>query len=360
MDRINNLRGKNILVTGSTGFKGSWLCMWLKKLGASVHGLALPSKYPTGNFNICNLDKHIDQIYSDVRIHIDTLKVLSDIKPDLVFHMAAQPLVLESYEDPYTTYHTNILGTVNVLDACRVTPSVKSIVVVTTDKCYHNSGEVLNSFLETDKLGGDDPYSSSKACAELVAHAYYKSFFSKSGVGVSTARAGNVVGGGDRSRDRIVPDIIRSIEDEKNIFIRNPGHVRPWQYVLEPLYGYMALASKMLDDPSEYSSGWNFGPKSESFATVQDFTEKIVSSLPSVGVFSATKIELGDGETKKEKKLLALNSDKAERLLGVHNLMNMNVVARMVVEDYFMDMDPFDKCNARIEWYEDLIRKAGK
>lgn len=352
MDKIKNLVGKNVLVTGSTGFKGSWLCMWLKKIGANVSGLSLPADSFLGNFVQCNLKNKINQVYADITSYQSVFNAIETINPEVIFHLAAQPIVLDSFDDPVTTYNTNVMGTVNLLEAVRMIPSIKSIVVVTSDKCYDNDGELGNAFIESDRLGGDDPYASSKACVELLSRSYYKSFFRKNGVGLSTVRAGNVIGGGDRKRGRIVPDVITAIERRENVKLRNPNHVRPWQYVLEPLYGYMVVASKMMEDPVQYSSGWNFGPKKELFSTVGNLTE-ILLSLSG----SESKIEITEDHESVEKKFLAINSDRAERVLGVKNIIGIEDVCKSVIEDYFGSGDRYMSCMDRINWYESMVMK---
>lgn len=250
-------KGKKVLVTGHTGFKGAWLSLWLKKLGAQVTGYALSSPSEPNLFSLAHLDRQIKSVIGDIRDLNAFLATYRECEPDVVIHMAAQALVRPSYRDPVGTYATNVMGTVHVLEAARLVPSAKSVVIVTTDKCYENR-EWIWGYREQDTLGGYDPYSNSKACAELATSAYRKSFFPS--LGLASARAGNVIGGGDWSEDRLIPDCMRSLEKGKAIAIRNPHSIRPWQHVLEPLSGYMLLAEKLWNDPKNYSEAYNFGP----------------------------------------------------------------------------------------------------
>lgn len=250
--------GKKVLVTGHTGFKGTWLCKILVSYGAIVAGYSLePPTFPS-LFEICNIKKDIISIIGDIR-DIDKLnKVFSDFQPDIVIHLAAQPLVRESYNDPRYTYETNVMGTVNVLDCIRRYFCVKSVLIVTTDKVYQNN-EWCWGYRESDPLDGSDPYSNSKSCSELVTHSYIKSFFNKRDISVSTARAGNVIGGGDYAKDRIIPDCVKSAEYGNEIVVRNPFSIRPYQHVLEPLFAYLLIIQKQSADPN-YSGYYNVGP----------------------------------------------------------------------------------------------------
>ena len=256
-------RGKRVLVTGHTGFKGSWLALWLNNLSAEVIGYALAPPTQPNLFSLANVSNGIHSIDGDILNLAHVRGVIREHQPEIVFHLAAQSLVRQSYRDPIGTIATNVMGTANLLEAVRDVPSVKSIVVVTTDKCYKNQ-EQQNAFRESDPLGGDDPYSCSKAAAEFVTEAYRRSFFAGGKqvtvVGVATARAGNVIGGGDWAADRLVPDVVRSFGDDKELLIRNAGSVRPWQHVLDPLSGYLLLAEKLFYDGARYGQSWNFGP----------------------------------------------------------------------------------------------------
>jgi CDP-glucose 4,6-dehydratase len=260
-------RNKRVLITGHTGFKGSWLACWLSLSGARVAGYSLAPNTEPAHFNL--LDLKIESHLGDINSNQDLSKVLSGFKPDIVFHLAAQPIVLESFSDPPYTYFTNIIGTVNLIECCRKIKSVKSIVVITSDKVYENSG---NHYLykENDRLGGLDPYSASKACVEIVCNSYRQTLLANSGILLATARAGNVIGGGDWAKYRLVPDIVRSVFDGNPLKIRNPNAVRPWQHVLEPLSGYLHLGRKLIEGREEFAGAWNFGPESENCIPVSD------------------------------------------------------------------------------------------
>lgn len=256
--------GCRVLLTGHTGFKGGWLSLWLQQLGAEVCGVALDPSSDPNLFTEAAISCGSRSEIADIRDLTRLKAIFKEHKPEVVFHLAAQPLVRDSYEDPVGTYTTNVIGTVNVLEAVRACDSVRAVVVITTDKCYENK-EWVWPYRETDRLGGYDPYSSSKACAELVVGTYRNSFFSPADyarhrVAIASARAGNVIGGGDWSKARLVPDIMRAFAGKQPVVIRNPRAVRPWQHVLEPLYGYLKLAQRLVNDGVEYGNAWNFGP----------------------------------------------------------------------------------------------------
>ena len=274
--------GKKVLITGHSGFKGSWLTLWLNMLGAIVSGFALEPLTPNDNFVLTGLETKINHCIGDVRNYNSLHEFFRKVSPEIVFHLAAQPLVRESYNDPKATYDINIGGTVNLLECCRHTDSVKVIINVTTDKCYENK-EWVWGYRENDRLGGYDPYSSSKACSELVSEAYRKSFFNtesytQHGKSLATARAGNVFGGGDWQIDRIVPDCIRALEEGKPIIVRSPQAIRPWQHVLEPLSGYLQLAETMYNNPTAYAEAYNFGPTDSSLLSVGSLVDQIVKT----------------------------------------------------------------------------------
>lgn len=272
-------KDKKVFLTGCTGFKGSWLALWLRKLGAEVIGYSLPPPTDPSLFELARVGKLIQCIEGDIR-DIEMLnKTILAHKPDIVIHMAAQSLVLPSYSDPLTTYSTNIMGTAHLLEAVRRCESARVVVNVTSDKCYENHGEGRR-FRETDAMGGSDPYSSSKGCAELVTTAYRRSFFSGSGsqgrsVAIATARAGNVIGGGDWSSYRLVPDVVRAFLADKPAIIRNPEASRPWQHVLEPLGGYLRLAERMWQESTTFSEAWNFGPTEQDTRPVSWVTDEL-------------------------------------------------------------------------------------
>jgi len=262
--------GKRVFVTGHTGFKGGWLALWLQRLGAQILGYSLPAPTQPSLFETARISESVQSIIADVRDLARLKTAFREFSPEVVFHLAAQPLVRASYDDPVATYSTNLLGTVHVLEAVRQSNSVRSAVMVTTDKCYENR-ESAGGYRETDRLGGHDPYSNSKACAELAIDSYRRSFFSGSGsAAVASARAGNVVGGGDWAEDRLIPDLVRAAVAGKPLVLRNPKSTRPWQHVLEPLSGYLMLAERLWDDRARYAEAWNFGPRDDDARTVED------------------------------------------------------------------------------------------
>jgi CDP-glucose 4,6-dehydratase len=274
----NFWRGKRVLCTGHTGFKGSWLSLWLQSMGAEVHGLALVPPPTTNLLTVAQVAANMaSHKVGDIRDLSTVKKAMKAAQPEIVIHMAAQPLVRLSYSEPVETYATNVMGTVHVLEAARSTQSVKAIVVVTTDKCYENK-EWAWGYRENEPMGGHDPYSNSKGCAELVTNAYRNSFLQSSNIAVASARAGNVIGGGDWAADRLVPDILRAFEQNQPVRIRNPRATRPWQHVLEPLSGYLTLAEHLYNQGQAYAEGWNFGPQDEDAKPVQWIVEHMANS----------------------------------------------------------------------------------
>jgi CDP-glucose 4,6-dehydratase len=271
-------KGKRVFVTGHTGFKGSWLCLWLDKLGASVTGYALPPPTEPSLFEMASVAKSMQSITGDVTDLASLQRALDAAQPEIVIHMAAQSLVRYSYDQPVETFSTNVLGTTHLLEAVRRVPSVRAVVAVTSDKCYYNE-EWVWGYREDSRLGGHDPYSASKACAELVVASYQQSFFSRRAgsnvAAVGSSRAGNVIGGGDWAADRLVPDILRSLLKNQPTLIRNPQATRPWQHVLEPLHGYLMLAERLYTDGHAFASAWNFGPPEESEKTVGWIIERL-------------------------------------------------------------------------------------
>jgi CDP-glucose 4,6-dehydratase len=260
-------RGKRVFLTGHTGFKGSWLSLWLQELGAEVTGFALAPPTEPSLFQLAHVGNGMDSNIGDIRDLKALQQAMNVAKPDIVFHMAAQALVRYAYENPVETYATNVMGTVNTLEAVRNTPSVRAVVIITTDKCYENR-EWVWGYRESEPMGGFDPYSNSKGCAELVSAAYRSSYFhtdkyADHGVALATARAGNVIGGGDWARDRLIPDILAAFSQGQYANIRNPEAIRPWQHVLEPLRGYLSLAERLFEVGPDYAEGWNFGPNAE-------------------------------------------------------------------------------------------------
>lgn len=272
--------GKKVFVTGHTGFKGSWLCLWLQQMGAIVRGYSLPAPTEPSLFAVANVRQGLISEEGDIRDFFHLREALADFKPEIVFHMAAQPLVRLSYDEPIETYSTNVMGTVYVLEAIKQVGGVKAIVNITSDKCYENR-EWVWGYREDEAMGGYDPYSNSKGCAELVASAYRNSFFNvvkyhEHGTALASVRAGNVIGGGDWAKDRLIPDILRSFENNQPVIIRNPHSIRPWQHVLEPLSGYLLVAQKLYTEGPAFAEGWNFGPNEMDATPVQAIVDTMV------------------------------------------------------------------------------------
>lgn len=269
-------RGKRVLLTGHTGFKGSWLSLWLQSMGANLKGLALDPPTTPSLFVEAKVAQGMVSQIGDVRDYNTVLQAVAEFKPEIVIHMAAQPLVRYSYKNPIETYATNVMGTVHLLEAIRHTGTTKVVVNVTTDKCYENK-EWIWGYREDEPMGGFDPYSSSKGCSELVTSAYRRSYFTENGIALASARAGNVIGGGDWAEDRLIPDILCAFERNQPVVIRNPYSTRPWQHVLEPLSGYLKLAEKLWQDPEAYAEGWNFGPNDDDVKPVGWIVERMVA-----------------------------------------------------------------------------------
>ena len=346
-------QNKRILITGDTGFKGSWLSLWLKELGADVVGMALPPLYEDDHFNLLALDRLIHHIDCDIRDYSSVEKIFHDFEPEIVFHLAAQALVRNSYETPKETFDTNISGSVNILDMCSKTASVRSLVYVTSDKCYRNR-EWVWGYRENDELGGNDPYSASKAAAEIVFSAYYESFFKRQKhMGTASARAGNVIGGGDWSKDRIIPDCMRSLTEHRPIRLRNPGATRPWQHVLEPLSGYLLLAEKLFLDPEQFSGSWNFGPSADSNKTVRQLADEIVRVWG-----KGTVLETSENNAPHESHLLQLNCDKSRFCLGWKPRWNFEEAVAQTVDWYHnwktKEQSVLDKTRSQIRQYREM------
>lgn len=267
-------QGKRVLLTGHTGFKGGWLSLWLQSLGAQLHGLALEAPTTPNLYAEAGIGAGMESTLADIRNADAVRACMAASRPEIVIHMAAQPLVRHSYTDPVATYATNVMGTVHVLEAARHVGTVRAVVSVTTDKCYENR-EWPWGYREDEPMGGHDPYSNSKGCAELVTSAYRRSFFRDGGIALASARAGNVIGGGDWAADRLVPDILRAFERNEPVVIRNPHSIRPWQHVLEPLSGYLVLAERLWHDGQSFAEAWNFGPRDEDARPVQWIVERM-------------------------------------------------------------------------------------
>ncbi len=322
-------KGKKVFITGHTGFKGSWLSFWLWEMGASVTGYALDPPTNPSLFKLLNLKSKIKSVHGDVR---DLNAIKKNIKrAEIVFHLAAQPIVLESYKNPVDTYTTNVIGTLNLLEACREQKTLKAIVNVTTDKCYENRERLEAAYKENEPMGGFDPYSNSKACSELVTDSYRKSFFnSGTKIGIATARAGNVIGGGDFAADRLIPDCIRGIMNKEKIIVRNPDSTRPWQHVLEPLSGYIMLAESLCKLPKEFSEGWNFGPKEKDAKSVLDIMKAFCKFWGNDTGYEIKK----DPNAPHEANYLKLDSSKARKSLLWTPRWNSVTAVRKTVEWY--------------------------
>ena len=323
MKKINQLStvltGKRVLVTGHTGFKGSWLCLWLRQLGAEVYGFSLNPESSPAMFNLCNVECDIDHQIGDIRDIAALNSRLMSVKPDVVFHLAAQAIVRQSYLDPLDTLSTNIMGTANVMEAVRAMNHSCALVVVSSDKCYENK-EWIWGYRENDPMGGNDPYSMSKGATELLVSSWRSSFFgAESKVKLASARAGNVIGGGDWSKDRIIPDCIRAFSQGKSLELRNPHSTRPWQHVLEPLSGYLTLACRLLGEQAdEYCSGWNFGPTAQDVRPVENVVKLIADHWDASCDWILTQ-----GAVSSEASMLSLNCDKAISKLGWHPTWNL-------------------------------------
>jgi CDP-glucose 4,6-dehydratase len=321
--------GKKVFLTGHTGFKGSWLSLWLTSMGAKVTGYALAPNTTPNLFDVLAIDSLIEKSHiADIRDLSSLQKAMSSANPDVVIHMAAQPLVRYSYANPVETYATNVMGTVHVLESARSINELRATVIVTTDKCYENK-EWVWGYRENEPMGGYDPYSNSKGCAELVTSAYRQSYFSSqnSTNKVASARAGNVIGGGDWSEDRLIPDAIKAFEANKPLMIRNPLATRPWQHVLEPLSGYLILAQALYDQGLAFASGWNFGPRDEDNRSVQEVVDLMIS-----GWGGSARWEKEGSEQPHEANLLKLDCSKARTQLGWAPKWNLQNAVQKIVE----------------------------
>jgi len=347
---------RKVLITGHTGFKGSWLCLLLNELGANVFGYALEPPTNPSLFDEANINELMNSYLGDIRDYERLLGVIQQIQPEIIFHMAAQPLVRKSYKLPFETYEINIMGTVNLFEAIRKTPSVRAVVNVTTDKCYENK-EWLWGYREDEPVGGHDPYSSSKACSEIITASYRRSFFNsngKSAAAIATARAGNVIGGGDWAEDRLIPDFLRAIEQHEKIIIRNPDSIRPWQHVLEPLRGYLTLAKKLFTEGESFTGAWNFGPDDNDAHTVRWIIEKMCNFWANNVSFEVTT-----SQQPHEANYLKLDCSKAKKLLNWfpnwtlekalisiidftkarQSDENLQTVCIKQIKDYFLDLE---------------------
>ena len=340
-------QGKRVFLTGHTGFKGSWLSLWLVSLGAKVKGYALSPPTSPSLFIEANIDSIIDSQIADIRDQDTLHESMTKFSPDILIHMAAQPLVRYSYDEPIETYEVNVIGTAKVLEVARSCPNLKAIVNITTDKCYEND-ERAEGYKEDDPMGGYDPYSSSKGCAELVASSYRRSFLQDQGVGLASVRAGNVIGGGDWADDRLIPDILRSFENGSPVVIRNPKATRPWQHVLEPLSGYLILAQRLYEEQKKYAEGWNFGPNDEDAKSVDWILDKMVLKWP------GSSWEVDYSPNPYEASFLKLNIAKVRHKLGWKPVWGLNHTLERIVDWHRSWLDKEDMqtiCLAEIEEY---------
>ena len=355
IDLFDNIfKGKRVLVTGHTGFKGSWLSIWLHELGAEVVGVSQEPFTNRDNFVLSGIGH---KIMADLRANICDGQKMKEIfqkyQPEIVFHLAAQPLVRYSYEQPVETYEANVMGTIHVMEAIRSTDSVKVGVMITTDKCYDNK-EQMRGYKEDDPFGGYDPYSSSKGACEIAIQSWRRSFFNpedygkKHHVSLASVRAGNVIGGGDWALDRIIPDCIKALEQDKVIDIRSPKAIRPWEHVLEPLSGYMLLAKKLWEHPTEFCEGWNFGPESESVSTVWEVATELIKNYGKGELKDSS-----DSNAVHEAKLLMLDITKAKTKLGWKPRMNMRQCMELVADWYkrYQTEDVYQLCIEEIHQF---------
>ena len=351
---FNNIyNGKKVFLTGHTGFKGSWLALWLTKMGAEVCGYSLaPNTKPSMFEELKIQDKITKSVIGNILDETTLEKTMAEFKPDIVFHLAAQPLVRLSYAEPAMTYKTNVIGTLNVLEAARKCPNVKAFVNVTTDKCYENK-EINRGYKEDEPMGGYDMYSSSKGCVEILSSSFRRSFL-KEGYAMATARAGNVIGGGDWALDRLIPDCVRSINNEIDIEIRNPIAVRPWQHVLEPLSGYLLLGQKLLEEGQKYAEGFNFGPNEDSVLTVAEVSKMATE------FYEKGNVIVGEPSPLHEAGLLMLNIEKAEKVLNWTPTLTAKEAVKNTIDwykhFYNKNIDMFEFTMKQIDEYERGIK----
>lgn len=353
---FNNVyNGKTVLVTGHTGFKGSWLSIWLNMMGAKVVGYSLDPYSERGNFEACHLhDRLLADVRGDTRDYEKLNQTIKQYRPEIIFHLAAQALVRKAYAHPKETYETNLMGSLNIMEAVRENDCVKTVVMITSDKCYENVEQIWG-YKETDRMGGYDPYSSSKGCTELMISSYRNSYFNpqdyaKHGKAVASVRAGNVIGGGDWSADRLIPDCIRFIEAGKDIEIRNPIATRPWEHVLEPLSGYLRVGEKLIEDPVKYATSFNFGPHISANKTVWE----VVSRL--VGYYGKGKVvDVSNPADLHENTLLNLDVTKAYVMLGWEARWNLQEAIEKTVDWYkeaLQTYDMYDFCVRQIKTHQ--------
>ena len=346
-------KGKRVFLTGHTGFKGSWLSLWLCSLGAEVRGYALNPPTSPSLFNEAKIDTIIDSQIADIRDQDTLHESMTGFNPDILIHMAAQPLVRYSYDAPIETYEVNVIGTAKVLEVARSCPNLRAIVNITTDKCYENDGRA-EGYKENDPMGGYDPYSSSKGCAELVASSYRRSFLQDQGIGIASVRAGNVIGGGDWADDRLIPDILRSFEKNKPVVIRNPKATRPWQHVLEPLSGYLILAQNLYKDQKKYAEGWNFGPNEKDVQPVDWILDKMISKWPN------SSWELDNNSNPHEAGFLKLDISKAKSKLDWSPVWELSQTLEKIVSWHQAWLNKDDMQTVCLTEIEEYMREINK
>ena len=354
MELFRNIyKNKKVLITGDTGFKGSWLAIWLIELGAEVFGYALPPKTRYDNFVTTKLNEKINHEEGDIRDKEHLLKFFCETQPNFAFHLAAQPLVLDSYSNPHYTFETNLMGAVNFFEAVRETKSVKVAVNVTSDKCYQNN-ECIWGYRENEPMGGKDPYSASKGCSELISQSYLNSFFLKEETAnIASSRAGNVIGGGDWAENRIVPDFFRSLKKSSALFLRYPNATRPWQHVLEPLGGYLLLASKLFSEGKKFQGGWNFGPRDQNNFSVKYLVENMIN-ISGAGTYIIDKVN----EKVHEAGLLKLDIAKAQNYLGWNPVLDFDETVRMTVDGYSDENNCDDLYEKRVRQIDEYLTIA--
>ncbi|QEO57916.1 CDP-glucose 4,6-dehydratase [Francisella marina] len=351
---MNNLfwKNKKVFLTGHTGFKGSWLSLWLTQMGAKVYGYSL-DPYTTPNlFDILQLKSRIQNSQiADLRDIVSLKKSLKAASPDIVIHMAAQPLVRYSYVNPLETYETNVMGTINLFEAIRESKSVRAVINVTTDKCYENK-EWIWPYRENEAMGGFDPYSNSKACSELITSSYRRSFFNNQGILLASARAGNVIGGGDWSKERLIPDFLNALDSKETLLIRSPNAIRPWQHVLEPLNGYLKLAEKLYLGENEFAEGWNFGPNENDSKPVMFIVEHLCARA------GGASWDLDKKQQPHEANILKLDTSKARQKLQWHPRWDLEYTLDKILEwhdEWKNDSDMYNVCLKQISDYETSV-----
>ena len=355
--KINNVnsifwKNKRVLITGHSGFKGSWLSIWLNSLGSNVMGYSQEPITKHSLFYEAKVNSLVNSVIGDIRDYKFLESTIKDFAPEIIFHMAAQPLVRKSYEEPIKTYEINLMGTANLLEVVRRCKSVNTLINVTTDKCYSNK-EILRGYKETDELGGKDPYSNSKACSELVTQAYRESFYKDRKLGIATARAGNVLGGGDWAEDRLIPDVLKSIYENKILILRNPKSIRPWQYILDLLVGYILLAQNLSNDYVKFSGAWNFGPDDNNLRNVKWVVDFLSSKLDNLKITIENNLS-----NLPEAGLLNLDISKSKKLLKWYPKMSLEQTLINVIKwnnSWNNKEDMFNYCLKEIKYFNSII-----